>query len=371
MDDDIPYLLLTPGPLTTSRSVKQAMLRDYCTWDDDYNQLVTQLRADLVRIAGGGERHTTVLMQGSGTFGVEATIGSVIPPDGKLLVINNGAYGKRMADIARRLAIDLVEIAQSETEPADLGRIEQALASDTAITHVALVHCETTTGMLNPAAEVGRLARQYDKIVILDAMSSLAGIEFAIEEVGAHFLVSSANKCLQGVPGFGLIVCERGALERTKGWARSLALDLYDQWREMEENHGKWRYTSPTHTVRALVQAVEELAAEGGVRARAQRYAENHRVLVAGMESLGLRPLLAAEHRSPIITSFLYPQEPRFHFRTFYDALKRRRFVIYPGKVSQAETFRIGTIGHVFPDDMRELVAATRATIAELKWNIG
>lgn len=370
MDADIPYLLLTPGPLTTSKTVKQVMLRDFCTWDDDYNGLVTKLRGDLVRIAGGDERHTTALMQGSGTFCVESTLGSVIPRDGKLLAVNNGAYGKRICDIARRLAIPLAEISQSETEPADLARMEEALRDDPAITHVAVVHCETTTGMLNPAVEAGRLARKYDKIFVLDAMSSLAGIEFTIGEVGAHFLVSSANKCLQGVPGFGLVVCERNQLERAKGFARSLSLDLYDQWREMEDKHGKWRYTSPTHTVRALAQAIEELDAEGGVAVRAKRYAENHRVLVAGMQEIGFRPLLAPEHRSTIITSFICPSDPKFTFQSFYDALKRRRFVIYPGKVSQAETFRIGNIGHVFTDDMRELVATIREAVAELNLRV-
>jgi 2-aminoethylphosphonate-pyruvate transaminase len=366
MDADIPYLLLTPGPLTTSKSVKQVMLRDYCTWDQDYNQIVTRLRHDLVRLAGGDQRHTAVLMQGSGTFAVEATIGSVIPPHGKLLVVNNGAYGKRMADIARRLRIPLTEIVQSETEPADVERIEKELESDAAITHVALVHCETTTGILNPAERVGALVRRRDKIFILDAMSSFAGIPFTIGDVGAHFLVSSANKCLQGVPGFGLVIAERTILKRAAGWARSLALDLFDQWQEMEHKQGKWRYTSPTHTVRALAQALAELDQEGGVEVRASRYRENHRILIAGMEKLGFRPLVAPEHRSPIITSFLYPPDPNFRFETFYEALKRRRFVIYPGKVSQAETFRIANIGHVFPSDMEELIAAVEEAVTEL-----
>jgi 2-aminoethylphosphonate-pyruvate transaminase len=366
MDADIPYLLLTPGPVTTTKSVKQAMLRDYCTWDNDYNDLVTRLRADLVRLAGGDQRHTSVLMQGSGTFAVEATIGSVVPADGKLLVVNNGAYGKRMADIARRLRINLSEIVQSETEPADLARLEQQLKTDSAITQVAMVHCETTTGILNPAAEVGRLARQFGKQFILDAMSSFGGIEFTIGDVGADFLISSANKCLQGVPGFALVLCDRGQLEACQGRARSLALDLYDQWREMEQNGGKWRYTSPTHTVRALVQAMIELEHEGGIAARARRYRENHRLLIEGMQRIGFQPLIKPEYRSPIITSFLYPDDPSFRFEAFYQAMKRRRFVIYPGKVSTAATFRIANIGHVFADDIRELIEAVEAAVDEL-----
>ncbi|MEP0844421.1 MAG: 2-aminoethylphosphonate--pyruvate transaminase, partial [Phycisphaerae bacterium] len=289
MDDDIPYLLLTPGPLTTSRTVKQAMLRDYCTWDDDYNSLVVEIRRRLVRLAGASDRYTCVLMQGSGTFCVEATVGSVIPPDGKLLVVNNGAYGARIAQIARRLKIDCAELIHEETEPADLARIEAALRGDPAVTHVALVHCETTTGLLNPAAEVGRLARRYGKLFILDAMSSFGGIPLTAEGLGAHYLISSSNKCIQGVPGFGFVIMDAEAFAQTRGWARSLALDLYDQWQEMETRRGKWRYTSPTHVVRAFCQALDELDAEGGVTARHRRYCENHRLLVSGMARLGFR----------------------------------------------------------------------------------
>jgi len=366
MDDDIPYLLLTPGPLTTSRTVREAMLQDFCTWDDDYNGIVDEIRRELVRLAGGDDAWTAVLVQGSGTFAVEATVGSVIPPDGKLLVVNNGAYGARIAQIARRLGIACEEIAQPETEPADLARFERALASDPAITHAAIVHCETTTGMLNAASEAGRIAREHGKRFILDAMSSFGGIPMSVAETGADYLISSANKCIQGVPGFGFVIARRAALEETRGWARSLSLDLYDQWREMEDHGGKWRYTSPTHVVRAFRQALAELAAEGGIAARHARYSENQRRLVEGMEAVGFRALLPRAHQSPIITSFLYPDDPSFSFKAFYDALKRRRFVIYPGKVSQAQTFRIGTIGHVFPADIDDLLVAVRDAVAEL-----
>ncbi|MCA9103216.1 MAG: 2-aminoethylphosphonate--pyruvate transaminase [Planctomycetales bacterium] len=376
MDADIPYLLLTPGPLTTSRTVRETMLRDYCTWDDDYNTIVSDIRDRLVRLATTSENYTAVLMQGSGTFSVEATLGSVIPPDGKLLVVNNGAYGARIVQIAERLGIACREIAQPEVERADLERVEAALRSDTAITHVALVHCETTTGMLNPAGDVGRLAREYEKIFILDAMSSFGGIPLSndaaadgsggIESLGAHFLVSSANKCIQGVPGFGFVIAHRATLAQTAGRARSLSLDLFDQWQEMENKAGKWRYTSPTHTVRAFAQALLELEAEGGVAARYARYSENHRRLCQGMERLGFKLLLPPAYRAPIITSFIYPDDLAFAFMPFYEALKLRRFVIYPGKVSTAETFRIGNIGHVFPDDMRLLVEMIAEALEEL-----
>ncbi|TWU66223.1 2-aminoethylphosphonate--pyruvate transaminase [Crateriforma conspicua] len=366
MDDDIPYLLLTPGPLTTSRGVRQSMLRDYCTWDADYNQLVADLRKRLVMLAGGGDRYTAVLMQGSGTFSVEATIGSVIPPDGKLLVISNGAYGRRMTQIARRLSIDHSECWLGETQVADSADVRQILQEDPAISHVAIVHCETSTGMLNPIESIGAVCRQMGKVYIVDAMSSFGGIPMSMESVGADFMISSANKCIQGVPGFGFVIADRDRLSETKGRARSLSLDLYDQWSEMESKGGKWRYTSPTHVVRAFVQAMDELDAEGGVAARHQRYCENHRRLVDGVAALGITALLPAAIQSPIITSFLYPDVDGFAFDGFYQALKQRRFVIYPGKVSDAQTFRIGNIGHVFPEDIDQLVAAIAEVIGEL-----
>jgi 2-aminoethylphosphonate-pyruvate transaminase len=305
-------------------------------------------------------------MPGSGTFSVEAVLGSVIPPTGKVLIANNGAYGDRMVQIARRLKIPVVELKQPEVEPADVERIEHSLQADQEVTHVAIVHCETTTGMLNPITEVGEVAKRHGKVFIVDAMSSFGGIPMTMEEVHADFLISSANKCIQGVPGFGFVIMQKAGIEATRGWARSLSLDLFDQWREMEEKGGKWRYTSPTHVVCAFAQALRELQAEGGVPARHARYSENHRRLVTGMEQLGFRTLLTPEWQSPIITSFLFPDDSRFEFDEFYDRLKRRRYVIYPGKVSQAETFRIGNIGNVFPEDMDDLVSQVGEVVNEM-----
>ena len=362
------YLLLTPGPLTTSRTVRQAMQREHGTWDGDYHALVNRVRRRLLAVAGDPPDGTVVLMQGSGTFGIEATLGSVLPPQGKLLVVDNGAYGRRMAQIADRLRIDYRVLEQPETQPADLEVIERILRDDPRITHVALVHCETTTGLLNPAEAVGRLCEEYGKVFVLDAMSSLGGIPFTMQQLGAHFLVSSANKCLQGVPGMALTVAHQPTLQQTAGWARSLSLDLYDQWQEMEQGAGKWRYTSPTHVVAALDQALLELEEEGGVAARYRRYCENHRVLLAGMNGLGFRTLLARQHQSPIITSFVCPADARFSFPAFYNALKHRGFLLYPGKVTQAATFRIGTIGHVFPEDIERLIHHIREVLID--WGI-
>lgn len=296
MDNDIPYLLLTPGPLTTSRTVRQAMQRDLSTWDVDYNSVVQSIREELVTIAcpQRSAEHTAVLIQGSGTFAVEATLGSVVPPDGGLLVVSNGAYGVRMGQIAQRLRIPLSEIRQGETETVDLDRVRDTLRQDRSITHVAMVHCETTTGILNLAREVGQIAVEFEKCFILDAMSSFGGMPMSLEDLGAHYLISSANKCLQGVPGFGFVVAQRERLRGSAGWARSLSLDLYDQWQQMESGGGKWRYTSPTHSVIAFAQALTEFREEGGVDARYNRYSTNHRILVEGMTDLGFRTLAAA-----------------------------------------------------------------------------
>jgi 2-aminoethylphosphonate-pyruvate transaminase len=368
-EDDAPYLLLTPGPLSTSPSVKRAMMRDLSTWDDDYNEIVEDVRRRLVALAGGGDL-TAVLMQGSGTFAVEATIGSVVPRDGALLVASNGAYGDRMAAIARRLRIPVTEIACAETESVDPVKIDAELVADPSITHVVVVHCETTTGLLNDVAAVGEIVRRRGRSFIVDAMSSFGGMPMTMNGLRADYLISSANKCVQGVPGFSFVIARRAALVATAGFARSLSLDLYDQWREMEEHGGKWRFTSPTHVVLAFAQALDELAAEGGVAARHERYAANQRCLADGMRRIGFRALLPDELQSPIITSFLYPST-EFDFRKFYLAMKRRRFVLYPGKISQADTFRIGTIGHVFPADIDRLLRAVEETVAELSITVG
>lgn len=355
-----PYLLLTPGPLSTTKSVKSVMLRDWCTWDDDYHEIVQGIRKQLVALAGGGNDYTAVLMQGSGTFSVEATIITAVPLTGKLLVLANGAYGRRIGEITKRAGIPLLLHDSGETAPPDLVRLETALAEDHGITHVAVVHCETTTGMLNPVEAVGDVVRRYGKVYIVDAMSSFGGIPIDVQALGAHFLISSANKCIQGVPGTGFVIAERSALEQTRGRARSLSLDLYDQWETMERQPGKWRFTSPTHVVRALAQALWELEAEGGVPRRWERYRNNHRILVEGMAALEFSPLLPPKWQSPIITAFRNPSHPHFAFEKFYVRLKARGFVIYPGKVTDQETFRIGNIGDVHETDIRRLLTAVK-----------
>lgn len=354
---DNPYFLLTPGPLSTSKSVKAVMLRDWCTWDEDYNLgVVEKIRDGLVKLASDSDVYTSVLMQGSGTFSVESTIGSALPPNGKLLVLANGAYGNRLAQISNRLKIETVVHDSGEVKQPDLELLEATLKADPAITHVTVVHCETTTGMLNPIEAIGKIVKSYNKVYIVDAMSSFGGIPIDLQKVGIDFLISSANKCIQGVPGFGFVIAKKDELEKTRGFARSLSLDLYDQWKTMEDGKGKWRFTSPTHTVRAFMQAMIELEEEGGVAKRYQRYSQNHDILVKGMEEIGIKCLLSSDKQSPIITSFISPDSSAYNFNQLYYTLKERGFVIYPGKVSVADTFRIGNIGHIYPDDMRSLI---------------
>lgn len=361
-----PYILLTPGPLSTSPTVRRAMLRDWCTWDDDYNLgIVTPIRERLVALASQADpgRYTAVLMQGSGTFSVEAALGTLLPRGGRLLVLANGAYGDRLAKIAAVLGIDHVVHDSGELAPPDLGRLDAALAADPGITDVVCVHCETTTGMLNPLAEICGVVGRHGRRMLVDSMSGFGGIPLDLATLGIDALVSSANKCIQGVPGFGFVIVRRDLIAGAAGQARSLSLDLHDQWREMEKGHGKWRYTSPTHVVRAFSQALDELEAEGGVAARHARYAENQRRLVAGMERLGFECVLPKRLHSPIITGFRSPAAPGYEFRRFYEALKARGFVIYPGKVTGIESFRIGSIGHVFPADVDRLITAVAAAI--------
>ncbi|MEG2357404.1 2-aminoethylphosphonate--pyruvate transaminase [Acinetobacter sp.] len=355
------YLLLTPGPLSTSAGVRRVMQRDWCTWDKEYNGLVQDIRCRLTALATAQpEKYSAVLMQGSGSFSVEAVLGSAIPKSGKILIINNGAYGARMVQMARCLNIAAVELAYAETQAPDLQEIAAALADDS-ITHVSCVHCETTTGLLNPVQEIGRLVKAAGKVWIVDAMSSFGGVPMDIAELDIDFMISSANKCIQGVPGFGFIVAKREQLQACKGLARSVSLDLHDQWNTMEQQDGKWRFTSPTHVVRAFYQALLELEQEGGVAARHQRYFNNQQRLAAGMQALGFERVLdPAAPQSPIITTFLYPDEAGFSFQALYENLKQAGFVIYPGKVTDLNCFRIGNIGEVYLDDIERLLDAVR-----------
>ncbi|MFK4343017.1 MULTISPECIES: 2-aminoethylphosphonate--pyruvate transaminase [unclassified Paenibacillus] len=351
-----PYLLLTPGPLSTTSTVKEAMLKDWCTWDHEYKAIVEQIRLQLLEVGRTSNEHYAALfMQGSGTFGIEATLGSVIPSEGKLLILQNGAYGKRIEEIAKVLKIPHLSLVFEANTQVDPQTVERKLVEDEAITHVAMVHCETTTGILNPLEAVMGVIKRNNRIAVIDAMSSFGGIPIEVEELQIDFIISSSNKCIQGVPGFSFILCKRDELIKCKGKARSLSLDLYDQWETMEKDAGKWRFTSPTHVVHAFAQALKELDEEGGVEARHARYRTNQQIVVEGLTQAGFTAYLPRELQSPIITTFLYPTHIPFAFEHFYNFLKSAGFVIYPGKLTDANVFRIGNIGDVHAKDMERL----------------
>lgn len=346
------YKLLTPGPLTTTESVKQEMLFDHCTWDDDYKRITQEIRRKLLELAHVTEdEYTVILMQGSGTFGVESVITSVLGKNEKLFIAANGAYGERMEDIARHAEIDYDIYHEHYNKTPDAAMIENILKKDPAITHVAMVHSETTSGILNDIEAVGKVVKSQGRSFIVDAMSSFGGVDIPVKDWGIDFLISSANKCIQGVPGFSFIIARKDLLIASKGKARSLSLDLYDQWETMEKD-GKWRFTSPTHVVLAFAQALREMEEEGGIEARNKRYTENNKRLIRRMEEMGIHPYIDREHQGPIITTFFYPEHSHFQFQKMYQYVKERGYAIYPGKVTEAETFRIGNIGEIYLEDI-------------------
>ena len=360
-------LLFTPGPLTTSLSVKQAMLRDAGSWHFEFNDLVRSVRERLLDLADLSAKAgwEVVLLQGSGTFGVEAVFQTCVPQTGKVALLTNGAYGERMVQMLRHARIDHVCVRTAEDTPVDVAALGELLDGDKTITHVAAVHCETTTGILNPIEEIGSLARKHHKTYMVDAISSFGAMPIDFDVCGIDFLVSSANKCIEGVPGFSLVFCRRTSLLACEGFARSLSLDLLGQLKGFEKN-GQFRYTPPTHAILAFDQALRELDSEGGIMARGARYALNHHVLLKGMRELGFQAFLQPAVQSCIITTFHTPEDPRFSFEVFYRGLSDRGFIIYPGKLTQVDTFRIGTIGRLFPSDLEQLVYGIRAVLLDM-----
>lgn len=361
----IQYKLLTPGPLTTTDTVKQQMMVDHCTWDDDYKQITQEIRKELLSLAHvPEEEYTVVLMQGSGTFGVESVLTGVIGKEDKLLIAANGAYGERMGDIAEHAGLQYEITKEHYNEIIDAQKVREMLRKDSSITHVSMVHSETTSGILNDIQAVGKVVKEYNKVFIVDAMSSFAGVDIPMKEWGIDFLISSANKCIQGVPGFSFIIARKDLLIQSAGKARSLSLDLYEQWKTMEAD-GKWRFTSPTHVVLAFYQAIKELKEEGGIEARSRRYKENNELLIEKMGELGIRPYIDSTHQGPIITTFFYPENSNFKFQEMYQYIKDRGYAIYPGKVTEAETFRIGTIGEIYKEDILKLNEIMKAFLEE------
>jgi 2-aminoethylphosphonate-pyruvate transaminase len=365
-------LLFTPGPLTTSNAVKSVMNRDLGSRDDEFIRIIKSIRVKLLEIAGlsGEQEYDSVILQGSGTFGIESVITSSVPTRGKILIIINGSYGERMVKICQAAKISYSELRYPENEIPNLNEINSTLNEDKKISHVAVVHCETTTGIINPILEIGQITRGHDKTYIVDAMSSFGGIPINIPQSNIDFLISSSNKCIEGVPGFSFILATKKELIRCKRRARSLSLDLYAQWEGLEKN-GQFRFTPPVQVLVAFNEALHQLEVEGGISARADRYIENHLELVNGMEKLGFKPYLPRENQGYIITTFCLPDDPKFDNITFYNLLNDKGFIIYPGKLTKADTFRIGNIGQLFPTHIQELLEAIKQVKKEMQLSFG
>lgn len=356
-----PYLL-TPGPLTTTRRTKEAMLRDWGSWDGDFKAVTADVCKRLVTMAGGEGAYDCVPLQGSGTYAVEAMLASFLPKDSKTLVLMNGAYGKRASKTLEYLGRAFIPVDKGDYQPPLPEEVDALLKQHPDITHVFVVHCETSSGILNPLKGISDVVHGVGRKLIVDAMSSFGAVPLTVNEIPCEALVSSANKCIEGVPGFGFVIAKRTALEEAKGRSHSLSLDVHDQWIYLK-NTGQWRFTPPTHTVVAFLEALLQHEEEGGVRGRGARYGRNRDAMVAGMRNIGFETLLEDSWLSPIITTFFCPAHPSFTFQRFYDELKSRGFIIYPGKLTEAESFRIGTIGQVNEQVMIALLDAVKASL--------
>lgn len=357
--------LLTPGPLTTTRATKEAMLRDWGSRDGEFIAMNARVRRRLVELVHGEGSHVCVPLQGSGTFIVEAMIGTLVPPAGKLLVLVNGAYGRRMVRMCEYYRRPCVVEEAAEDRAVDPAALDAALARDPGVTHVVVVHCETTSGVLNPVEEIAAVTARHRRRLLVDAMSALGAIPLDVRRVPVDAVVASANKCLEGVPGVGFAIIRREALEEARGQAPSLSLDLHDQWAAMEKS-GQWRFTPPTHVIAALDRALDQHAAEGGVAGRGARYRRNCGLLVDGLRAMGFETLLPDRLQAPIIVTVRMPADPKFDFDTFYERLGRRGYVIYPGKLTVADSFRIGCIGALGEAEMRGVLQAIHEVVGEL-----
>ncbi len=358
-------ILLTPGPLTTSPATKQAMLKDWGSWDAGFNAITGTICRDLVALVNGTSTHECVPLQGSGTFSVEAALANVVPRDGKVLVPQNGAYCQRILKILKYLGRAHVALDLPEDRFPTGAMVEEALAKDPAITHVAQVHCETGTGILNPLADIAAACARRNVGLIVDAMSSFGALEIDVSKYPVDAVVAASGKCIEGVPGMGFVIVKRDVLEKCQGNSHSLAMDLHDQWAYMKKTT-QWRFTPPTHVVAAFRAALDQFLAEGGQPARGARYAANCRTLVDGMKALGFRPFLAAELQAPVIVTFHAPGDPAYAFKDFYERVKARGYILYPGKLTQVETFRVGCIGAIDANEMRNVVSAVAETLRDM-----
>jgi 2-aminoethylphosphonate-pyruvate transaminase len=358
-------VLLTPGPLTTSTATKAAMMRDWGSWDPAFNALTASVCQDILDIVSAVDTHVCVPLQGSGTFAVEAALGTLVPRHGKVLVPNNGAYCQRIVRILDYLGRETVVLDHREDEIADPGRIEAALFADPTITHVAQVHCETGTGILNPLQAIAEVVARQGRGLIVDAMSSFGVLPIDARTMPFDALIAASGKCLEGVPGMGFVIARREGLAAASGNSHSLAMDLHDQWVYMQKT-GQWRFTPPTHVVAALRSALDQYHDEGGQLARLKRYSDNCAVLVSGMQALGLKTFLDAAVQAPIIVTFHAPADSSYRFSTLYQGVREQGYILYPGKLTRVETFRVGCIGAIDATVLRNAVTAIEHSLRDM-----
>jgi 2-aminoethylphosphonate-pyruvate transaminase len=358
-------ILLTPGPLTTSLATKMAMLRDWGSWDSSFNAVTLRLRQKLTAIIHAGDTHVCVPLQGSGTFAVEGAVNTLVPRDGHLLVLINGAYGKRLARLATMMGRRVSAFETADEVPTTAADVERLLRADPSITHVGAIHCETSTGIENPLHAIAQVVAREGRRLIVDAMSSFGALPIDARTTPFDALIAASGKCIEGPPGMGFVFVRRDVLEQCGGNSTSLALDLHDQWVYMEKTT-QWRFTPPTHVVVALDAALDQYIAEGGQPARLARYTANCETLLAGMRDMGFRSFLPSTIQAPIIVTFHAPADAGYEFKAFYERVRDRGFVLYPGKLTQVETFRVGCIGAIGPTEMRHAVNAVRDALADL-----
>ena len=363
MDRD--RILLTPGPLTTTLRTKLAMLKDWGSWDADFNAVTASVRSRLLDIVHGQASHVVVPLQGSGTFSVEAAVATVVPRDGHVLVLDNGAYCKRAARLTQLMGRKASSLAFAEDAAVSAPALDAKLKLDASITHVVLIHCETGTGVLNPLAEVAQVCERHGKGLIVDAMSSFGALPIDARTMRFDALVAASGKCLEGVPGMGFVFLRKAILDACAGNSQSLAMDLFDQYQYMEKTT-QWRFTPPTHVMVALASAVEQFVEEGGQPARLARYTDNCKTLIDGLTALGLKPFLKPELQAPIIVTWFAPAHPHYDFKRFYAAAKDQGFILYPGKLTEVETFRVGCIGAIGRSEMTQAVAAIAQALGTL-----
>jgi 2-aminoethylphosphonate aminotransferase len=357
-------ILLNPGPATTTDTVKKSLVvPDICPREREFSVLLNEIRNDLVRIVHGDDQYTSVLFAGSGTAVMDSVINSVIPGNKKIAVIVNGAYGERLVRIARTYKIPCLPIIFDWREKPDLKKLDRLLKNDTSVCCVALVHHETTTGILNPITEVGRIVKKYNCTYIVDAISSYAGIPIDIKESKADFLLSTSNKCIQGMAGLAFVVCKKSALESIKNYEkRSFYLDLYNQYDYLEKT-GQTPFTPPVQIAYALKQAIKEYFEEGGDR-RYARYTENWKTLRSGLLDLGFTLLLKEDQESHILLTVIEPEAKNFDFEKMHDYLYDLGFTIYPGKLKQ-KTFRLANMGAIYPADITAFLTALKEYLKE------